>query len=259
LASTLLVSEHTKIGRDSLNPQVLKSETERINKDFELMNLKVFSPSGEVLYSGNPHEVGETNQNKYFHDVVAKGQVYAKVVPKDEESLEGKRVARDVLETYVPLMDNGEFLGAFEVYYDITDRKKHLDTLLWQSSTIVVAFASALLAAIFFILYRENLAIEKRRQLEEERLHTERLEGVVEMAGAACHEFGQPLQTLVGYSHLLIKHLPKDSPMFGDIEEIKKSIAELGSVVHKITHITRYETKEYIEGAKIIDIDKASS
>jgi signal transduction histidine kinase len=237
----------------------LKTEVEKINKDFELMNLKVFSPSGEILYSGNPNEVGEINQQGYFHDVVAKGQVYAKVVPKDEKSLEGQKVTRDVLETYVPLMDNGEFLGAFEIYYDITNRKKQLDTLLWQSSTIVVVFASALLVAIVFILYRENLAIEKRRQLEEERVQRERLEGVIEMAGAACHEFSQPLQTLFGCSHLLSRHLPEHSPLFGEITEIKKSIAELGNVVHKIMHITRYETKEYLEGSKIIDIDKASS
>jgi hypothetical protein len=259
LASSLLISEHTKIGRDSLKTQLLKTEIERTKKNFELMNLKVFSPSGEILYSGDPNEVGKINQNRYFHDVVAKGQVYAKVVPKDEESLEGQKVTRDVLETYVPLMNNAEFLGAFEIYFDITSRKKHLDVLLRQSSTIVAAFASALLVAILFILYRENLAIDKRRQLEEERLHRERLEGVIEMAGAACHEFGQPLQTLFGYSHLLLKHLPEDSPLFGEITEVKKAIAELGDVVHKITHITRYETKEYIEGSKIIDIDRASS
>ena len=259
LASSLLISEHTKIGRDSLKTQLLKAEIERTSRNFELMNLKVFSPSGEILYSGDPNEVGEINQNRYFHDVVAKGQVYAKVVPKNQESLEGQKVTRDVLETYVPLMNSGEFLGAFEIYYDITSRKTRLDELLRQSSTIVIAFASALLVAILFILHRETLAIDKRRQLEEERLHRERLEGVIEMAGAACHEFGQPLQTLFGCSHLLLKRLPEDSPLFGEITEVKRAIAELGDVVRKITHITRYETKEYIEGSRIIDIDKASS
>jgi hypothetical protein len=168
-------------------------------------------------------------------------------------------MTRDVLETYVPLMDKGEFLGAIEIYYDITSSKQHLDTLLWQSSAIVVVFASALLAAILFILHRENVAIEKRRQLEEAQLHRERLEGVLEMAGATCHEFGQPLQTLLVCSHLLLKHLSDKSPLAGEVKELEQSIAELGSLVHKITHITRYETKEYIEGTRIIDIDKASS
>jgi K+-sensing histidine kinase KdpD len=258
LASTMLISETKEIDKDSLNIQLSK-EVDKIKEDFELMSLKVFSASGEIVFSADPKEVGEINQKGYFHDIVAKGKVYAKVVLKDKESLEGRKVTSDVMETYVPLMNEGRFLGALEIYYDITDRKKELDKLISQSTTMTFMFASGLLIAIILILYQENIAMKKRRQLEEERLQRERLQGVIEMAGAACHELNQPLQTLFGYSHLLLGELPEDSPLFGKIEEIKKSIDQLGQITKKIMHITRYETKEYIEGSKIIDIDKASS
>jgi len=258
IASSLLISEKNEIGKNSLNIQLLK-EVGKIKEDFELMNLKVFSPSGEIVFSGDPNEIGGINQRRYFHDIVAKGKVYAEVVPKDKESLEGRKLTSDVLETYVPLMNDGRFLGAFEIYYDITDRRKQLNRLLSQSSTITFMLASGLLIAIILILYQENVSMKKRRQLVEERLQRERLEGVMEMAGAACHELNQPLQTLFGYSELLLRSLPERSPLFGKIEEIKKSIDQLGKITHKIMHITRYETKEYIEGTKIIDIDKASS
>jgi hypothetical protein len=258
IASSLLISEKNEIGKNSLNIQLLK-EVGKIQEDFELMNLKVFSPSGEIVFSGDPDEIGDINQRRYFHDIVAKGKVYAEVVPKDKESLEGRKLTNDVLETYVPLMNDGRFLGAFEIYYDITDRRKQLNRLLSQSSTITFMLASGLLIAIILILYQENVSMKKRRQLVEERLQRERLEGVMEMAGAACHELNQPLQTLFGYSELLLRSLPERSPLFGKIEEIKKSIDQLGKITHKIMHITRYETKEYIEGTKIIDIDKASS
>jgi len=258
LASSLLISGKNEIGKNSLNIQLLK-EVGKIKEDFELMNLKVFSASGEIVFSGDPNEIGDINQRRYFHDIVAKGKVYAEVVPKDKESLEGRKLTSDVLETYVPLMNDGRFLGAFEIYYDITDRRKQLNRLLSQSSTITFMFASGLLIAIILILYQENVSMKKRRQLVEERLQRERLEGVIEMAGAACHELNQPLQTLFGYSELLLRSLPEKSPLFGKIEEIKKSIDQLGKITHKIMHITRYETKEYIEGTKIIDIDKASS
>jgi K+-sensing histidine kinase KdpD len=257
LASTMLISETEEISKGSLNIQVLK-EVDKIKEDFELMSLKVFSPSGQVAFSSDPREIGEINQKGYFHDIVAKGRVHAAVVPKDKESLEGQKVTRDVLETYVPLMNKGRFLGALEIYYDITDRKKELDKLISQSSAITLLFASGLLIAIILIVYEENIATKKRRQLEEERMQRERLQGVIEMAGAACHELNQPLQTLFGYSHLLLGELPEDSPLFGKIEEIKKSIDQLGQITKKIMHITRYETKEYIGWSKIIDIDKAS-
>jgi len=63
---------------------------------------------------------------------------------------------------YVPLMNDGRFLGAFEIYYDITDRRKQLKRLLSQSSTITLMFASGLLIAIILILYQENVSMKKR-------------------------------------------------------------------------------------------------
>ncbi len=165
----------------------------------------------------------------------------------------------DVLETYVPIMNDGRVLGAFEIYYDITDRKKHLDKLVSQSSTIIIIFSSGILIAIIFILYQENIAMKKRKQLEEERLQREKLQGVIEMAGAACHELNQPLQVLLTYSQLLLYDLSEGSPLYGGIKKIKESTDRLGQITKRIMNITRYETKEYIEGSKIIDIDKASS
>ncbi len=259
LASSLLVSEKTEVRRDSLNIQRLLEEIGELKEDFELMNFKIFSPSGEIVFSGDPSEVGGINQRRYFHDIVAKGKVYAEVVPKDKKSLEGRKMTRDVLETYVPLMNDARFLGAFEIYYDITDRRRQLNKLISKSSTITFMFASGLLIAIILLMYQENISMKKRRQLEEERLKRERLEGVLEMAGAACHELNQPLQTLVGYSHLLLENLPEDGSQFGEIKKIKDSVNQLAKITNKIMHITRYETKEYIEGSKIIDIDRASS
>ena len=177
---------------------------------------------------------------------------------KTSNPFEGQKVTSDVLETYVPIMNEGRFLGALEIYYDITDRRKELNKLISQSSTITFMFASGLLIAIILLMYQENISMKKRRQLEEERLQRERLEGVIEMAGAACHELNQPLQTLFGYSHLLLQDLPEDSPLFEEIKKIKNSSDQLAKITKKIMNITKYETKEYIGGSKIIDIDKAS-
>ncbi len=258
LASLMLTSEKTEIGRDSLNIQA-SQKAEKIKKDVELMNLKVFSASGEIVFSADPTEIGEVNRKRYFRDIVSKGKVYAKVVPKDRESLEGRKVTSDVLETYVPLMDGGRFLGAFEIYYDITERKKQLDKLILQSSTLILLFATGFLIAIIFILYQENIAVKKRKQLEEQRLQKEKLQGVIEMAGAACHELNQPLQSLAAYTHSLLHDLSAGSPMFEKIKQIREGIHRAGQITKKIMYITKYETKEYINGSKIIDIDKASS
>ena len=61
LASYLLLSEKNVIGKDSLNVHLLK-EVGKIKEDFELMNLKIFSASGEIIFSGDPNDIGRINQ-----------------------------------------------------------------------------------------------------------------------------------------------------------------------------------------------------
>jgi DNA repair exonuclease SbcCD ATPase subunit len=75
----------------------------------------------------------------------------------------------DVVETYVPLMSDGVFQGAFEIYYDITARKQQLDKLLSRSSAVVFIIALGLLLSIIVILFIENKTISKRKQAEKER------------------------------------------------------------------------------------------
>ncbi len=100
--------------------------------------------------------------------------------------------------------------------------------------------------------------ITEHKRAQEDRVQREKLQGVIEMAGAVCHELNQPLQAVSGYSELLMGDVSEDNPLYGDIKKIKAEISRMGQITRKLMHITRYETKDYIEGAKIIDIDRAS-
>ena len=44
-----------------------------------------------------------------------------------------------------------------------------------------------------------------------------------------------------------------------DITEQKKTEKKIGKITRKLMHITRYETREYLNGRKILDIDKSIS
>jgi len=100
--------------------------------------------------------------------------------------------------------------------------------------------------------------VSDRNQAEKERLQKEKLEGVLEMAGAACHELNQPLQIMFGYNELLIKDIPDDHPLFAKLNIIREQIEKMRVITKKIMKITKYETKPYTQGSIIIDIDKSS-
>jgi PAS domain S-box-containing protein len=97
-----------------------------------------------------------------------------------------------------------------------------------------------------------------RKRAEEERLQRERLEGVLELAGAACHELNQPMQTISINLELLLEEASDDSQFHKRLKIIKKQIARMSEITGKLRKITKYETREYVGGIKIIDIDKSS-
>jgi len=155
-------------------------DIENFKSNFELIKLKIFSNSGEIIFSSNPKEIWTLNNQKYFREIVARGNVFTKGIQKDTKSLEGQFMTVDVLETYVPLVSDGNFQGALEIYYDITARKQQLDKLLSRSSALAFTIELGLLLAIIVILFVENKTISKRKQAEEER---EKL--IVELQDAA--------------------------------------------------------------------------
>jgi PAS domain S-box-containing protein len=143
------------------------TEIKKIKRDLDLMKLKVFSRKGETLFSTDSRDVGLINSEGFFHDVVAKGNVLAELVPKDTESLEGQKVTIDVVETYVPLMNDDNFLGAFEIYYDITDRKKEFDNLLSRSTILLFTLTIGLLFAFIVIFFKESKTTSEQKRADK--------------------------------------------------------------------------------------------
>ena len=166
--SSMLFSEEGELRKASVNHNLIR-EAEKIKKNFNLTKLKVFSNSGEILFSTDPRDEGNINTEKYFREIVAKGTTQTKFVQKDGTSLEGQKITADVVEAYVPIMSGDKFVGVFEIYYDVTERKKKLDSLVLRSSVTVATLALGLMIAIGLLLVKENRVISERKQAEQKR------------------------------------------------------------------------------------------
>ena len=100
--------------------------------------------------------------------------------------------------------------------------------------------------------------LTERHIAEQQRIEQEKLNSVLEMAGAVCHELNQPLQVILGYAEMLQQNFPPDSPQLAKAEKIVDQAAKLGDITKKLSAITRYETKSYIQKTRRVDIHKAS-
>lgn len=101
--------------------------------------------------------------------------------------------------------------------------------------------------------------ISDRKQAEASIKSREKLKGVLEMAGAVCHELSQPAMIIEGYADLFLMNMDKNDPLKEEMGKLKKQIMRIGDLAQKLTHITSYKTREYGRGTTIVDIDRAST
>ncbi|MBW1972105.1 MAG: hypothetical protein DRG20_01470 [Deltaproteobacteria bacterium] len=96
-----------------------------------------------------------------------------------------------------------------------------------------------------------------KKKLEEETREKERLIGAIQMAGAAAHEINQPLTVVLSQTELLLSEVGLPSSANQRAKKIIEATERIREIIVKISSISKYKTKKYIEGIKIIDIEKA--
>ena len=154
--SAMLLKNTDELTHDSITHNLSLKKYQSLLHDFQLMKLKIFNHSGETLYSSSHEEIGEINNRDYFHEIVATGQTYSKVAKKNTQTLEGQIVNVDVVETYVPIMLGDKFIGAFEVYYDISTRNQKLHDLVILFSIITLTLMLCYLIALIYVVVRND-------------------------------------------------------------------------------------------------------
>lgn len=169
--ATQMPQASERLTRESITPAFI-GVLQKAMADFEIADIKIFSYRGEVIFATKSQDLGKINTCSYFWDTVAKGKIYSKVNEKAGKSLEGEALTRDVAEVYIPLMAAGSFRGAFEIYYDLTERKKPLDLLLRRSTLILYAIATLVFALSGLALFKASSAIMQRNETERQLQET---------------------------------------------------------------------------------------
>ncbi len=117
--------------------------------------------------------------------------------------------------------------------------------VLWSAEVIEYAGEKCILAV--------TRDITPLKQAEEERLQREKLQVLLETAGATCHELSQPLQ----FIYYLLDELDDKHPNDELIKNLRTQCDRIKEITRKMENITTYEATDYVKGSKIIDLSKA--
>ena len=159
-----------EIGVVPLNEAVSRADmllsVAELKTDFQLRKLKLFDPDGRVIFSTDPQEAGTVNQHAYFIDKVAKGHIHSHLVKSGGLTLERAETAVDVVEIYVPIMLNEAFMGAFEIYYDISAAQSQLAAVQQRSHLTMLIIALCMLVIAAVILFKAGSAMLAHREMD---------------------------------------------------------------------------------------------
>jgi len=146
------------------------SEIEAIKRDLNIMKIKIYSDAGETLYTTDSDDMHGIGNKKEFKEIITQGKVFSKVKKEGAHSLEGKPIRSvQFVETYVPIMRAHRFLGAIEIYYDISIAKERFDNIRSQATMLVIILACGLFALLLITSLKASRVIAERDRIAEER------------------------------------------------------------------------------------------
>ncbi len=197
-----------------------KKRIARLTKDLKLYKIRFYDDTGTIIHSTLGAEVGERNTMDYFTEIIAKGSKYSKLTRRNQKSLEGVVLYRDVVESYVPIMHNGKFLGAIELYLDVTDTYHSIRRLLDYMNTCTLVLAFLLFAGLTL-----TLLVRAKQQVmgKNHQLLTEEMDQIMR------HDLKSPLSSLIHGFDIL-------SQKTSESDENHELLHELKKVAYRMLH-----------------------
>ncbi len=81
--------------------------------------------------------------------------------------------------------------------------------------------------------------ISKRKQLEDQLLHAQKMEAVGRLAGGVAHDFNNMLTVISGYNRMILDEVSPMDPLRGYAEEILKASDRAGALTNQLLSFSR--------------------
>ena len=136
---------------------------------FKISKIHYFDKYGKIIYSTKKEKIDNQKIDWYFSDVLTKGKIYYEIEKNDKNTL---------LEVYVPILKGGDYQGAFELYYDITNEMNSFEELSTKIMSLVL-FSGTFFSMIFLIVMynasKSNLKLKNNEGRLKELANTDSL------------------------------------------------------------------------------------
>ncbi len=130
---------------------------EHLIEPFDIVKIKVYDSEARIVYSTDAKIIGMVDEGNARLARALDGRIDSKLEKKEEviDLQEETRFDRDVVETYVPIFNQqGEVIGSFEVYQDVTEPIRNLWRVLAHTILVFLAVIVLVFSVSFYVLTR---------------------------------------------------------------------------------------------------------
>ena len=220
----------------SMDSPRLLADIFRLEKDFGLLKIVLYSPQGVILYSSDAAEINTINKNPRFHRVVAKGGTSSELSTSTRSGPGGREIGIDVVKTSVPLMQNDVFLGAFEFQFDISGVKSQMDRFNTYATYGSIITSLCILLGVMVLLKKESSRLDALRQADQLRTDVDQI---------TRHDIKSPLVGALNGINYLERYTDTDPEQQEVLAEMHKSVLAGLDLINRSLDIYKMETGKY--------------
>ncbi len=229
------------------DPQVQRRLSEvfvRSGGSLGVIKIKAFDGAGQIVYSTDLSLIGQMDAGNPDLQEAMAGRVSSSLAPAETVAdLTGETFVVDVIETYVPVLEAGSSIRAFEIYQDATDIQ-HQVRVAQRLVAALVGGVTLLLFVLLFLIVRRADRIIARQRAELETAYTglRRLEQLKsDLTHMIVHDLKNPLTSIGGYADLLPTAGPLNEMQNRFLQVIRQSSQRLLTMIRNLLDISRLE------------------
>lgn len=164
-------------------PKEFINNVEYIRDTVGLAKIKIFSNDGIIVYSTDLDDVGDRTSQIFFAKMLVDG------LPRTEiKVFTGTELTSDIhmIETYVPIYQQGIAVGVIEIYHNISGLKRTFHRMIQDERRVLLPVLILLLGASLvssWLAYKSMVELKKNRDQYQQLSVTDTLTGLLNRRG----------------------------------------------------------------------------